>query len=157
MIQIKQFPLEIMHLNHGGVVLKNTRLIFGIERPHEKSGVDDDDGETERRVKYKSKVKPELATPILECWGRCSPKDFERRVRPIKYVTKWKMVEGRTYLLYVCLPMFDRLGLQGTPEYDLMKNLVYGTRLLSGSSKDPIPQVKHVTAVLNRGVCKRRV
>jgi hypothetical protein len=89
--QVKQFVLDSMHTIDGGVVPHILKYAFGLKKGHK--GVLGNDC-------------MKLANILIQKWSSCTPLEFQRRLRPILFIKKWKMIEGRTMTLYHSIPMF---------------------------------------------------
>lgn len=149
--QIRDFPLESMHLIDGGVVPRIVKLMTGKERPCDneyqrelESGIQRDEQAPESRHVRRTRahvVRDDVADRHISKWGPCTPMELERRNRGLKHVAKWKMNEGRSFLFYLALPLLYVMGLRATDEFTLFAYLLLGTRLLSGSRLDGFPQV----------------
>lgn len=82
-----------------------------------------------------------FASRAMSAWKTCAPSECARRVRSLVEVTKWKMLEGRTFLLYLCVPLFLVLDDAAESEFDIMKRLLLGVRIISGYALEPLKDV----------------
>lgn len=122
---IHQFVLDKMHTVDGGATPQVMKLIFGTK--------------TKRQaLNQRCYVK---ANMLLDAWQVCTPSDFQRRVRPITNIDQWKMNEGRTFLFYLSIAIFEELHLTSSeelPMYRIVQHLLLAVRLISGDSLEPI-------------------
>lgn len=121
---IYQFVLDSMHTIDGGATPQVIRRIFGTKRKRE--GLN--------QMYYKK------ANAVLDAWARCTPNDFQRRTRPLTNLEQWKMVEGRTFLFYLSIALFEDLKLKPKelPKYRIVQHLLLAVRLISGDSLEPL-------------------
>lgn len=121
-----------MHTVDGGVVPISLKWIFGIDKK-----------KNDRKKGLPFNVKMQ-ANDIMQHWSRCTPYEFARRVRNITNLNKWKMIEGRTFLMYLSTTLFYILREEGHrfPIFEIWMHLVKSMRLLAGDSVEPVPQVR---------------
>lgn len=135
-----------MHSLDGGVTPSSAKWVFGIDKD-----------KTERKYSFGIHEK-NRANQLISTWSRCTPYEFARRVRSLRHMKKWKMIEGRTFLLYLSAPLFylleteygstDRKKISKTKSvkmpsiFTTWMHLVKCVRLLSGDQATPIPDVR---------------
>lgn len=150
---MRQFILDAMHTLDGGVTVTTIKWIFALLQKIPK----------EFFKKSLSAAFLQRADSLLQAWSECTPYEFQRRVRPISSVIKWKTIEGRTFLLYLSTALFhkllvdeeaededdvDQLG-DGAPSiFSTWVHLVKSVRLISGDSILPVPKVNHFLVIL---------
>lgn len=149
-MQVRQFILDAMHTLDGGVTVNTIRWIFALLQKIPK----------EFLKKSLNAAYLRRADSLIQAWSECTPYEFQRRVRPISKLIKWKTIEGRTFLMYLSTALFHQLLVAGEIEEDegvenangesnglsifsTWVHLVKSVRLLSGDSILPVPQVNH--------------
>jgi hypothetical protein len=130
---VSGFILDVMHTCDGGVVPTMLRNFFSFNKCNEKN------------ADFKVLL---LGNTYIRAWQKCTPLEIGRRVREWTFLGKWKMNEGRTFLMYIALPLFKVLS--GTSEgisrkYNALKHLVFGMRCIAGNSSNSISSVNMKT------------
>lgn len=130
-----------MHLVDGGVTRNLVLLIFGLKKQADNEEHASSAGAAKRKKHTKIQtLNIGFAHEIIEAWKKCTPCDFERRVRGLKFSPKWKMVEGRVFLFYLALPLLHVMDSHGY-EAEMLKHLLLGIRVISGASNAPVQKV----------------
>lgn len=117
-----------MHTLDGGVIVWSFRWLFGLLPQRV----------TKRHV-LASTV--EIANRCIDAWAKCTPYEFARRPRNLHNIKKWKMIEGRTFLMYLATPMFLSLGNLMKVEFNMLKHLLLAIRLIGGFHLERIAAV----------------
>lgn len=128
-LQIKGFSLDPMHTLDGGVIPTALRWIFGLFKGRKLTKT------------HLSAGCVEDANTFMESWLPCYPWEICRKVRPIRYLAKWKMVEGRTFLMYIMVPLFFCLGDKTDHYFSPLKRLLRAIHGIGGYSLKPVPRV----------------
>lgn len=82
-----------------------------------------------------------IGNAALEAWWQCYPSEIVRKVRPLRFVARWKMAEGQNFLLYMMVPLFMHLGGPVSDLFETMKKLLRAVHLLAGYSLKELPEV----------------
>ncbi len=120
--------LEAMHLIDGGVVVSFVKKMFDVGQ---------------KKTKYSLPASVvSRCNKLIDAWASCTPYEFQRRLRNTSHVGRWKMVEGRMFLLYYAPVLYSVLQKQANEQFSTLMYLTKSIRLLSGDSVDPVPKVK---------------
>lgn len=119
---------------------------------------DDADDSTEPKKKRKKGDRPQLmlhsamtvADKCFNAWQGCYPMEIARKLRPIRHVGKWKMIEGRTFLVYIMVPLFYQLRHLGKAKeiWPSLNKLLLAVHLIAGYGLRPLPQVRQLFIIL---------
>jgi hypothetical protein len=115
-----------MHTIDGGVVSTSLKWVFGFGKGMKKT---------------LTKEVTEKAFKCTEAWRKCIPYEFARKPRGLEYMKKWKMIEARTFLMYLMTPMFIYMGSVVRDKFALLKPLILGVHLIAGSRHIEVPLV----------------